>query len=456
MADPFLAHQSPAHEKSIIPSLAGCPVTRIGITGLSGAGKSTLITAIINHLENARRGALSGQSGLAVIRHGRWHREIERAFDYDHALTALTGQPPSWPESTRDWSIARLTLDHDRRWYSLRPRRRCLELFDYPGEWLLDLSLLDWSFAEYSAHWHDWLARSPRREIAPGLLEQLQAIDPAAPIDPEQLGELAARWSVMLADSRLPPHRLSRNLPGRWLMPGEGFDPDAMPFLPLPGVVADSSADYPDGSWGEVCQRHFNFYRDRVARPFFESHFGRLDAQVILVDLLGALRSGRAALADMRAALESILEPFRYRDGHWLGSLFARRIRRVAIVATQIDHLLPADQARLARLLDSYLFELTQRLADKDIELRLFAVSAVTAAQPREDERGRPMLVGTEKSSRQKIAFTPPAIPEQMPHDLDLVIDGLPTLAPPAGLDRARPFPGRRVDALLDFLIGES
>ncbi len=456
MADPSKADSSTAAEKSTTPSLAGCPVRRIGITGLSGAGKSTLITAIINHLENARRGALSDQPGLAAIRHGRWHREMERAFDYDHALTALTGQPPSWPESTRDWSIARLTLDYDRRWYSLRPRRRCLELFDYPGEWLLDLSLLDWSFAEYSAHWLDWLARSPRREIAPGLLEQLQAIDPAAPLDPERLEVLAGRWSVMLADSRLPPHRLSRNLPGRWLMPGEGFDPDAMPFLPLPGVVAQSSADYPEDSWGDVCQRHFSYYRDRIARPFFESHFGRLDAQVILVDLLGALRSGRSALADMRAALESILEPFRYRDGHWLGSLFARRIRRVAIVATQIDHLLPADQARLTRLLDSYLFELTQQLAGKDIELRLFAVSAVTAAQPREDARGRPMLVGTEKSSRQKIAFTPPTIPEQMPHDLDLAIDDLPTLAPPAGLDRARPFPGRRVDALLDFLIGES
>jgi len=443
-----------AHDSSV-SLIAGCPVTRIGITGLSGAGKSTLITAIINHLENARRGALTEQPGLGAIRHGRWHREIERAFDYDHALTALTTTPPSWPESTRDWSIARLTLDYERRWYSLRPRHRCLELFDYPGEWLLDLSLLDWSFGDYSAHWRDWLSRSPRREIAPGLLDELAAIDPAAPIDPHRMASLAGRWSIMLADSRLPPHRLARNLPGRWLMPGGDFDPGAMPFLPLPGVLDAANGDWPEGSWGAVCRRNFEHYRDRIARPFFESHFGRLDAQVILVDLLGALRSGRQALADMRAALESILEPFRYRQGHWLANLFGRRIRRVAIVATQIDHLLPADQARLTRLLDSYLFELTQSLAGKDIELRLFALSAVTAAQPREDARGRPMLVGTEKSSRQKIAFTPPSVPEQMPHDLDLAIDDLPTLAPPAGLDRARPFPGRRVDSLIDFLIGE-
>lgn len=445
-----MAHDSPA------PPTSGCPVTRIGITGLSGAGKSTLITAIINQIENARRGALGDQPGLAAIRHGRWHREIERAFDYDHALTALTSQPPSWPESTRDWSIARMTLDYERRWYSLRPRRRCVELLDYPGEWLLDLSLLDWSFADYSAHWRDWLARPPRSEIAPGLLDELAALDPTAPLDTQQLGALVGQWSIMLADSRLPPHRLSRNLPGRWLMPGRDFDPGAMPFLPLPQLLDLQAADYPAGSWGQICQQHFEHYRDRVSRPFFESHFGRLDAQVILVDLLGALRSGQAALVDMRAALESILEPFRYREGHWLANLFGRRIRRVAIVATQIDHLLPADQARLTRLLDSYLFELTQQLAGKDIELRLFAVSAITAAQPREDARGEPMLVGTEKSSRQKIAFTPPAIPERMPHDLNLVIDDLPTLAPPAGLDRARPFPGRRVDALLDFLIGES
>ncbi|WP_372590840.1 YcjX family protein [Guyparkeria sp.] len=436
-------------------SATSCPVMRIGITGLSGAGKSTLITAIINHLENARRGAMDAQPGLAAIRHGRWQREYERAFDYDHALTALTAEPPSWPESTRDWSIARITLDYDRRWYSLRPRRRCLELFDYPGEWLLDLSLLDWGFDDYTRHWVDWLSRSPRRHIAPGLLDDLAAIDPGEPVDEARMRELTARWSMMLADSRLPPHRLSRNLPGRWLMPGGDYDPEAMPFLPLPAMLHATGQDDPDGSWGQVCRTHFEYYREKIARPFFESHFGRLDAQVILVDLLGALRSGQSALADMRAALEAILEPFRYRSEGWLSNLFRRRIRRVAIVATQIDHLLPADQARLTRLLDSYLFELTQQLAGKDIELRLFAVSAVTAAQPREDARGRPMLVGVEKSSWQKIAFTPPSIPEQMPHDLNLAIDDLPTLAPPAGLDRARTFPGRRVDTLLDFLIGE-
>ena len=438
----------------------GCPVTRIGITGLSGAGKSTLITAIVNHLENARRGALEGQSGLAAIRHGRWQRESERAFDYDRALTALTGDPPHWPESTRDWSIARLTLDYDRRWYSLRPRRRCLELFDYPGEWLLDLTLLDWDYADYTRHWTEWLARFPRREIAPGLLDELAAIDPAASIDEARLGTLVERWSSMLAESRLPPHRLARNLPGRWLMPGDDYDPESMPFLPLPAALSSTdpswpSGSWPSGSWGAVCRANFDYYRDRIAGPFFESHFGRLDAQVILVDLLGALRSGQVALADTRAALESVLEPFRYRGEGWLSNLFRRRIRRVAIVVTQIDHLLPADQARLTRLLDSYLFELTQQLAGHEIELRLFAVSAITAAQTREDARGGPMLVGVDKSSREKIAFTPPAVPEQMPHDLNLVIDDLPTLAPPAGLDRARTFPGRRVDALLDFLIGE-
>jgi hypothetical protein len=434
---------------------SGCPVTRIGITGLSGAGKSTLITAIVNHLENARRGALAGQAGLAAIRHGHWRRESERAFDYDRALAALTGDPPAWPESTRDWSIARLTLDYHRRWYSLRARRRCLELFDYPGEWLLDLSLLDWDFSDYSRHWVDWLSRGPRRRIAPGLLDELAAIDPAEPVDEKRLHDLVGRWSQMLADSRLPPHRLSRNLPGRWLMPGGDYDPEAMPFLPLPAALSLSPSSWGAGSWGALCRANFDAYRDRIARPFFESHFGRLDAQVILVDLLGALRSGRPALADMRAALESILEPFRYRAEGWLSNLFRRRIRRVAIVATQIDHLLPADQARLTGLLDSYLFELTQRLAGHDIDLRLFAVSAVTAAQLREDAHGKSMLVGVDKTSREKIAFTPPSIPERMPHDLNLVIDDLPALAPPAGLDRARTFPGRRVDALLDFLIGE-
>ena len=38
--------------------------------------------------------------------------------------------------------------------------------------------------------------------------------------------------------------------------------------------------------------RRYEAYRSLVVRPFFRDHFARLDRQIVLVDMLGALNSG--------------------------------------------------------------------------------------------------------------------------------------------------------------------
>lgn len=433
------------------------PVTRIGITGLSQAGKSTLITSLINHLENLRRGSLSAQTDLDLLVHGHWLRGGEHSFDYDAGLHALTNQPVRWPTSTTDWSIARIEINVDRPWYSLKPRKRVIELFDYPGEWLLDLMLLEWDYRQFCEALWAWVGQEPRHTVGASLIAELAAIDPLTSVDTAQLAVLQERWADFLAECRIAPYQLSRNLPGRFLLSGRDFDPAEYPFVPLFGlgvVGNDAAHDFPKGSWGAVCQANFDHYRNDQARPFFDQHFRALDAQVILIDLLGAMSAGPAALKDMRSALEGVLEPFRYQSGHWLGQLFRRRIRRVAVCATKIDHLLPDDQHRLQSLLESYLYETVQRLAAASIELKVMAIAAVQSAQ-RVEAGGAGSLIGRDKRNGEKIHFTPPTLPSTMPHNLNLKIDELPQLAPPAGLDRAQVFPSRRIDQLLAFLLAE-
>ena len=429
-------------------------VLRIGVTGLSQSGKSTLITSLINHLENIRRGALRGQVALSMLVHGHWQREgVERPFDYDVGLHALTDHPPHWPDSTRDWSVARIELTRTRRWYQPGSRRRIIELVDYPGEWLLDLMLLDLDYGQWCRATADWLDESPRAELGAELRTRLRAIDPTAPVERAMLQQLQQDWAGFLADCRLPPQRLSRNLPGRFLIPGDAYDPRVKPFVPLLDLPAD--ADCPPGSWGAVCAAHYESYRNEVVRPFFEQHFSQLDAQVILIDLLGAMSAGQAALKDMRAAVDAVLQPFRYGQDGWLTRLFRRRLRRVAVCASQIDHVLPEDQKRLQQLLESYLYETVQRLAGESIEMQVMAVSAVRAARLADPERPAAGLIGRDKRSGERIRFTPPGLPTSMPHNLDVRIDALPQLAPPEGLDRAQVFPGRRIDQLIAFLLAE-
>jgi predicted YcjX-like family ATPase len=441
-----------------LPFTSKIPVTRIGITGLSQAGKSTLITAVINHLENIRRGALAKQTTLSGLTHGHWLRDATPAFDYDAGLHALTNSPPSWPNSTTDWSIARIELSIDRPWYSTKPRRRIIELLDYPGEWLLDLCLLEWDYPTFCAQVWSWCSQAPRAAIAADLIQTLAAIDPQAPVDAAYLLELQQRWAAFLADSRLPPYQLSRNLPGRFLLNGAHYHPEHQPFIPLFALNLSSGGGapkFPAHSWGAVCTQNYLAYRDHEAKPFFSRHFQSLDAQVILIDLLGAMTAGSAALKDMRAALEGVLQPFTYGTDHWLGRLFRRKIRRVAVCATKMDHLLPDDQKRLQSLAESYLYDTVQRLAAESIELKVMAIAAVQAARIQTEANGEQSLIGRDKRTGQAVQFTPPALPQTMPHNLNLKIGDLPQLAPPPGLDRAHPFPGRRIDQLLAFLLAD-
>ena len=142
------------------------PVVRLGVTGLARSGKTVFITSLVaNMLDRGR------MPGLLAAREGR----IEAAFlqpqpddtvprfDYETHLSGLTGADPVWPSSTRAVSELRLSL-------RVRPsgllagvtgsRTRHIDIVDYPGEWLLDLALLDKTYAQWS---QEVLARLEKR-----------------------------------------------------------------------------------------------------------------------------------------------------------------------------------------------------------------------------------------------------------------------------------------------------
>ena len=58
------------------------------------------------------------------------------------------------------------------------PRTVHLDIVDYPGEWLLDLALLDKDYAAWS---REALARAEERAEADGMARGAGGTDPAAP-----------------------------------------------------------------------------------------------------------------------------------------------------------------------------------------------------------------------------------------------------------------------------------
>jgi predicted YcjX-like family ATPase len=96
----------------------------------------------------------------------------------------------------------------------------------------------------------------------------------------------------------------------------------------------------------------FKAYRDRVVRPFYTEHFSRFDRQIVLVDLLSSLNLGPAVFADTRAALETVLESFRYGASGLLARLFRPRIETLLFAATKADHVAHNQHPNLRQLLE--------------------------------------------------------------------------------------------------------
>ncbi len=181
------------------------PVIRLGVTGLSRAGKTVFITSFVANLLDPGR-----MVGLEAARAGRIEAAFLRPqrddtmprFDYETHLAAMTGQTPQWPVSTRGLSELRLSL-------RFRPkgllaglsgaRTLHIDIVDYPGEWLLDLGLLDLDFAAWSAQ---SLRRAETRAEAGAYLDLLNTIDPAARFDQSVATTLAGTWTAYLRDAR--------------------------------------------------------------------------------------------------------------------------------------------------------------------------------------------------------------------------------------------------------------
>jgi len=272
------------------------PVIRLGVTGLSGAGKTVFITSLVaNLLERARMHELSAaREGRirAVFLQPQPDDTVAR-FDYEAHLARLTGEPPAWPESTR--TISELRLSFRLRRGGLRgavggERRVHLDIVDYPGEWLLDLALLDQSYRQWS---ESVLARMRADPSAAAALAAITAAEPAEAHDEAGAAALARGFTAWLTARRAAGMALTG--PGRFVLPGEMAGSPALSFAPLP------RPDHaPRGSlWREMARR-FEVYRAGIVRPFFRDHFARIDRQIVLVDALGALHAGPEALAEMR------------------------------------------------------------------------------------------------------------------------------------------------------------
>src|SRR5688572_17169906 len=142
------------------------PTVRLGVTGLSRAGKTVFITALIHGLIRGGRFPVFEPLASGRIAGARLapqpHDAVPR-FDYESHVRALV-EDRRWPDSTRQISELRLVIDYQSG--SGAMRTLTLDIVDYPGEWLLDLPLLDKSYEQWSAESLAQSRHGSRRTLA--------------------------------------------------------------------------------------------------------------------------------------------------------------------------------------------------------------------------------------------------------------------------------------------------
>jgi hypothetical protein len=447
-----------------VTALFSDPVIRLGVTGLARAGKTVFITSLVANLMD--RGRMPGlQAAASGAIRAAWLQpqpdDTVPRFAYERHLAAMTGSPPRWPESTRAVSQLRLSLRLQPSW--LRgavsgPRRLHLDIVDYPGEWLLDLGLMERDYAAWSA---EVLEVAAGRAEAAGFRAALAETDPGAPLQEQAAERLAAAYTDYLRRAREAGY--SDCTPGRFLMPGELEGSPALTFAPLPPGEA------PRGSLAREMARRFEAYKSGIVRPFFRDHFARIDRQVVLVDLLDAIHAGPPALGDLATGLDRTLRAFRPGRATWLSQLLGgHRVERLLFAATKADHLHHLQHGALTAILEAMLRQAKDRAAFAGAETEAMAIAALRATVEEEREHGGrtlPMVRGTLMDGRQA-ALYPGRLPEDPARLLDAAASGAESwldgdyaamrFRPPGTPPRPGEGPPHiRLDRAAQFLLGD-
>jgi uncharacterized protein len=458
--------------ESVVQFATGSTVP-LAVTGLSRAGKTVFLTSLIHNLLSAVHNPNRMPLLRAVGERRLISAQIRRGdgdllpFPYAANVESMATEPWDWPRRTEGLS----EIDIDIRFAPAgafgrligdilgEPSSLRLKLIDYPGEWLLDLPLLEQSYAEWSRGVLALYRKGVRAQAAHDYLAFIADHPVGEPASEETARRAHELYRDFLFRAR-DEHGLSFLQPGRFLCPGSLADASYLWFAPL-DLPADMETPAP-GSLAELMAQRYDIYRAEVVEKFYAEHFRRYGRQVVLVDVLRALLAGPDAFEDTRLALEATLSSFRYgRRGILARLLGGAAIDKVMFAATKADHVPELQRDHLAALLRNMValpaLDVTSGSAAFDVEAIASVICTEDDTQDIDGQRvqlvvGRP--VGADKLVKLFVGTIPIRPPRREAWNTPFL--AVPVFEPPA-IDPSpvEGIPHIRLDSTLEFLLGD-
>ncbi len=197
----------------------------------------------------------------------------------------------------------------------------------------------------------------------------------------------------------------------------------------------------------------------KVVKGFYKNHFLRFDRQIVLVDCLQPLNSGPQAFNDMRLALTQLMQSFHYGQRTLFRRLFSPVIDKLLFAATKADHVTLDQHANMVALLQQLIQDAWQNAAFEGISmdcLGLASVQATTSGVIEVNGEKIPALRGNRLSDGAPLTVYPGEVPSRLPGQAFWDSQGFQFEAfRPQVMDVDKPLPHIRLDAALEFLIGD-
>ena len=391
---------------------------RLAVTGLRQSGKTVFITTLIHHLLNGQELPFFTpvkQKRLMGARLLPPHVGDPPPFPFELSRSTLMAEAPDWPEPTRGLSSFRLELRVANTGFLARQfsdyRSQQIEIIDYPGEWLLDLPMMEQSFEDWSAATIA-LARSPaRQEMAADWLSAIEDDAPTGSAERDRAATLAEMYRRYLRAAQAAGFSLLQ--PGRLTMPGDMAGAEHLNFCPMPEAK---------GRLYTLMSDRFYHYRDQVVRPFYADHFSRFDRQIVLVDLISSLNRGRAVFEDTQDALRTVMESFRYGPSSLIARLFRPKIEKLLFVATKADHVAHNQHHNLRLLLEQMVHDAAGQARFEGVQPVFMAIASHRSTDMvKTDHHGQTLscVRGLLKGEDRETVLFPGEIPPDLPVDQD-------------------------------------
>jgi uncharacterized protein len=439
---------------------------RLGIVGLSQSGKTAFTTALVNHLRrhDPRRLAL-GNGGVTLdwIATLPLHDGVP-VFPYEQCRDML-GLQRRWPRKTVATSEYRCLLERS-DWPAMSLD---LDLLDFPGERMADMSMAGraygmWSDAvldllrtvpEYHAHGEEYLGLVEGGATSDRLLEAYRRV----------LARFAGAYlpvitpSTFLVDPAgdyVDMERYQRE--GAAYLERErrvGIDP-ARQFAPLPGSFRTIDAEVFRGF-----EAAYNDYQRRIVSPLAD-WLSSCTELAILVDVSQLLSGGTGYINGTKRTLAFLLSHLQLGQAPWAalaGNLASfltlervrlRGVRKIAFIATKADRVHRDDHARLEHLLRDLIPDAVKDAAfHSGLRHETFVAAAVNSTTSLDYPLMQARIAGQEG----EVSFEVPRIPDEWPESLPPFQYRFPRVLPSAPEHRDTPPRHIGMERVLNFLL---